>query len=107
MYIQVFTTIDSKVRAETLAKTLLEKRIAGCIQIIGPITSIYWWNNKIEREKEWILLIKSREKNYKEIERTIKEIHPYQIPEIIAVPIISGSRNYLNWLDKILVKNTK
>jgi len=49
MYIQVFTTIDSKVRAETLAKTLLEKRIAGCIQIIGPITSIYWWNNKIER----------------------------------------------------------
>ena len=107
MYIQVFTTIDSKVRAETLAKTLLEKRIAGCIQIIGPITSIYWWNNKIEREKEWILLIKSREKNYKKIERTIKEIHPYQIPEIIAVPIISGSRNYLNWLDKILVKNTK
>jgi len=107
MYIQVFTTIDSKVRAETLAKTLLEKRIAGCIQIIGPITSIYWWNNKIEREKEWILLIKSREKNYKEIERTIKEIHPYQIPEIIAVPIISDSRNYLNWLDKILVKNTK
>jgi len=107
MYIQVFTTIDSKVRAETLAKTLLEKRIAGCIQIIGPITSIYWWNNKIEREKEWILLIKSREKNYKKIERTIKEIHPYQIPEMIAVPIISGSRNYLNWLDKILVKNTK
>ena len=94
-------------RAETLAQTLLEKRIAGCIQIIGPITSIYWWNNKIERKKEWILLIKSREKNYKEIERTIKEIHPYQIPEIIAVPIISGSRNYLNWLDKILVKNTK
>ena len=77
MYIQVFTTIDSKAGAETLAKTLLEKKPAGCIQIIGPITSIYWWNNGIERGKEWLLLIKGREKDYKKIERAIKEIHPY------------------------------
>jgi periplasmic divalent cation tolerance protein len=103
-YIQIFTTIENKEDAEKIAKSLIEKRLAGCIQIIGPISSIYWWKNKIETSQEWLCIIKSKKKLYEEIEKSIKEIHPYEIPEIIAMQIISGSKDYLKWLDNELKK---
>jgi periplasmic divalent cation tolerance protein len=103
-YIQIFTTIENKEDAEKIAKSLIEKRLAGCIQIIGPISSIYWWKNKIETSQEWLCIIKSKKKLYEEIEKSIKEIHPYEIPEIIAIQIISGSKDYLKWLDNELKK---
>jgi periplasmic divalent cation tolerance protein len=103
-YIQIFTTTENKEDAEKIAKSLIEKRLAGCIQIIGPISSIYWWKNKIETSQEWLCIIKSKKKLYEEIEKSIKEIHPYEIPEIIAMQIISGSKDYLKWLDNELKK---
>ncbi len=103
-YIQIFTTIENKEDAEKIAKSLIEKRLAGCIQIIGPISSIYWWKNKIETSQEWLCIIKSKKNLYEEIEKSIKEIHPYEIPEIIAMPIISGNKDYLKWLDNELKK---
>ena len=99
-YIQIFTTTKKKEDAEKIARTLVEKRLAGCIQIL-PITSIYRWRG-IEREEEWLCLIKSKKTLYEELEKTIKEIHPYEIPEIIAVPIIAGSDDYLKWLNNEL-----
>ena len=71
------------------------KRLSGCIQIIGPIISTYWWKGNIETSEEWILFIKSKKNLYEELEKAIKEIHPYETPEIIALPIVAGSKDYL------------
>ena len=97
-YIQVFTTTEEKNDAERIAKALVEKRVAACVQIIGPITSTYHWKGKLETAQEWLCLIKTRRDLYDEVEGLIKEIHPYETPEIIAVPFVAGSREYLEWL---------
>ncbi|MEM3713275.1 MAG: divalent-cation tolerance protein CutA [Thermoproteota archaeon] len=103
-YIQVFTTTEKKEDALRIARILLEKRLAACFQIIGPLTSLYWWKGKIEEAGEWLCIIKSKEDMYEELEKTIKENHPYEIPEIIAIPIVSGSKSYLEWIDMELKK---
>jgi periplasmic divalent cation tolerance protein len=103
-YIQVFTTTEKKEDAEKIAKAIVEKRLAGCIQIVGPITSTYWWKGDVETAEEWLLFIKSRKNLYDELERAIKEIHPYETPEIIAMPIVAGSKDYLEWLENELKK---
>ena len=97
-YIQIITSIEKKEDAEKLVKVLIERRLAGCAQVIGPVVSIYWWNDNITKAEEWLCFIKSRKDLYKEIEKIIKEINQYEIPEIIALPIIGGSKEYLNWL---------
>lgn len=97
-YIQVLTTFGRKLDAEKSVKVLIEKRLAGCIQIIGPVSSTYWWKDKIENEEEWLCIIKSKRSLYNELEKAIKEIHPYETPEIIAIPVIEGSKEYLDWL---------
>jgi periplasmic divalent cation tolerance protein len=73
------------------------------VQIVGPITSIYRWKGNIETAEEWQCVIKSRKDLYEEIETAIKAIHPYEVPEIIAVPIVAGSGDYLEWLRSELV----
>ncbi|MBO3769185.1 MAG: divalent-cation tolerance protein CutA [Candidatus Brockarchaeota archaeon] len=98
-YIQVFTTTGNREDALKIARILLEKRLAACFQIIGPMKSLYWWKGRIEEAEEWLCLIKSRDDVYEELEKTIKENHPYEIPEIIAIPIVYGSRSYLEWID--------
>jgi periplasmic divalent cation tolerance protein len=103
-YIQVFTTTKKKEDAEKIAKALTKKRLAGCIQIVGPIVSTYWWKGNMETVREWLCLIKSKKTLYNELEKAIKEVHSYETPEIIAVPIISGSKDYLGWLNNELKK---
>ena len=97
-FIQVITTTDKKADAEKIAMTLIERKLAACVQIAGPIGSTYRWRGNIEKAEEWQCVIKSREDRYKEIEQVIKSIHPYEVPEIIAIPIIAGSGEYLDWL---------
>ena len=99
-YLQVSMTVAKKSDAEKLAKVLSAKKLSACTQIIGPITSVYFWKGKTEQAKEWLCLIKTSQKNYQKLEKAIKEIHPYELPEIIATPIIDGSREYLGWMDK-------
>ena len=103
-YIQVFTSTEKKEDAEKIATVLVEKRLAGCIQIVGPIISTYWWKGNVENAGEWLCFIKSKKTLYDELEKAIKEVHPYETPEIIAVPIISGSKDYLEWLHSELKK---
>ena len=98
-YIQVFTTVDNKEAAERIAKSIVEKRLAACVQIVGPIESVYRWKGKIEKAVEWLLLIKSKKSLYAELEKSIREMHPYEVPEIISVPISQGFKDYLNWLE--------
>ena len=98
MYIQVITTISDKQGAERIAAKLLDKRLAACVQIIGPMKSVYRWRGKIVRSKEWICLIKTKKALYKKVEAAIKKIHPYEVPEIIASPILNGDIGYLKWI---------
>lgn len=95
-YILVLTTIDSKIKAEEISKFLLEKKAAACVNIIEG-NSFYRWKGKIEESREFLLFIKG--KNFSEIERRIKEIHPYEIPEIIQLEISKGNEEYLKWID--------
>jgi periplasmic divalent cation tolerance protein len=97
-FIQVTTTTDKREDAERIARSLVETRLAGCVQIVGPVTSIYRWKGRIETAGEWLCLIKSREDLYGAIERAIRSFHPYETPEIVASPITAGSREYLGWL---------
>lgn len=99
-FIQVHTTVAKKSDAEKIAKTLVDKKLAACVQIIGPITSVYKWKGKTEMAKEWICTAKTKANFYKKIEKAIKEIHTYELPEIIAIPIVNGSGKYLEWVGK-------
>ena len=98
-YIQVLTTTEKREDAEKIAKTLVEKKLAACIQIVGPIVSTYWWKNDVETAQEWLCIIKSKIELYGQIEDSIRQIHPYEVPEIVATPVIVGSKDYLEWLD--------
>lgn len=102
---QVITTVSKKTDAEKIAKVLIDGRLAACVQIIGPIKSIYRWKGKIENAKEWACLIKTRKTLYKKVESAIRKIHPYEVPEIIAVSIAQGSKDYLKWLSGNTIKN--
>lgn len=97
-YIQISTTIARREDALRIAGALIEKRLAACVQILGPVLSIYRWNGAVEQAEEWQCLIKSRQDLFEEVARSIKAIHPYETPEIIATVISSGSAAYLQWL---------
>lgn len=101
-YIQITTTTDSKELAVQIADSLVGGKIAACVQISGPITSVYEWKNKIENEEEWYCIIKTRRHLYREVEESIKALHPYEVPEIIALPILEGSPDYLDWLTEVV-----
>jgi periplasmic divalent cation tolerance protein len=93
-------TCPDKKAAEKIADIILGKRQAACISIIPDIASRYWWKGKIEKSKEVLLIIKTRKNLVKRIEKTVKENHPYEVPEVIAIPVVSGSVDYLDWLEK-------
>lgn len=99
-YIQVSTTVAKKTDAEKIAKVLSDKKLSACTQIIGPITSVYRWKGKLEKSKEWLCVAKTDQKHYAKIEKVIKKVHPYQLPEIIVTPILNGSREYIGWMQK-------
>jgi len=104
-YITVITTAPNKENADSIADNLLREKLAGCVQVIGPITSHYWWQSEICHNEEWICLIKSSQVVYDRLEQTIKDIHPYDVPEIIVLPIIKASDDYLSWLRQSLKEN--
>jgi periplasmic divalent cation tolerance protein len=98
-YIQVITTTSRKDEAEQIARTLVEQRLAACVQISGPIVSTYRWQGAMETTSEWQCVAKSRADLFSEIEASIRTIHPYEVPEILATSIAAGSPAYLAWLD--------
>ncbi len=101
-YIQIYTTTEKREAAQNIARDVVEKRLAACAQVLGPIASTYWWKGMIEEAEEWMCIMKSRRDLYEKLEATIRSIHPYEEPEILAVPIAAGSQGYLNWLDREL-----
>ena len=97
-YIQVMTTVENRSDAEKIAKYLVEERIAACVQILGPVQSFFYWQGKLDRADEYLCLIKSRDDLFPELEAAIKSLHPYEVPEIISLPISKGSSDYLSWM---------
>jgi periplasmic divalent cation tolerance protein len=96
--IQVFTATETREDAEAIAEALVKKRLAVCAQVVAPILSTYWWNGKMEQSEEWLVVIKSTQGAWEALERAIREIHPYKVPEILAVPASHVNESYLAWV---------
>jgi uncharacterized protein involved in tolerance to divalent cations/uncharacterized glyoxalase superfamily protein PhnB len=99
-YLQVSTTTASQADAQRIAQELVSRRLAACVQVLGPLTSTYWWNSKIETASEWLCQAKTPAEAYPAVERAILDVHPYEVPEIVAVPLAAGSAGYLAWLSR-------
>ncbi len=96
----VFTTFEKREDAERALRALVEQRLAACVQIVGPMTSIYRWKGKIETASELLCLIKTRRALFPQLEQTLTGLHPYEVPQIVAVPIEKGNAPYLRWLEE-------
>lgn len=94
----ILCTCSDSATAERIAETVVGERLAACVNIVPGLTSIYRWENQMQRDTELLLLIKTRQTVYPQLEARIRELHPYQIPEIIALPIQTGSAAYLDWI---------
>jgi periplasmic divalent cation tolerance protein len=96
--ISVVTTADSKEALDFIGKTLLEKRLVACIQIAGPIESTYWWKGALEKAQEWMGIMKTTSGLYESVERMIRELHPYDVPEIVAFEAKNVHSAYYDWV---------
>ena len=101
--IVVFTTCESEDEASRLARHLVDQKLAACVNILPQMRSIYRWEEKIEDAPEFLMLIKSRRDLFDSLKAEIAKIHSYEIPEVIAIPIVDGSPGYLSWLDRELL----
>ena len=94
----VFTNLPNHAAAMKLAQGLVEKRLAACVNVLSGCTSVYRWEGVVERAEEVPVLIKTRASRYAEIEAAIRGLHPYELPEVIAVPVVRGLPDYLDWV---------
>jgi periplasmic divalent cation tolerance protein len=94
-YIQVLVSIDGEDKARDLQRLILKHRAAACVQVCGPISSAYWWEGQIEEAQEWLCLAKTPRSQYERPESLVQQNHPYETPEILAVPIPAGNKEYL------------
>ncbi len=96
--IVVLVTCGSEEEAVKIANALVEAHLAACVNLVSPIRSIYRWEGKIWDEKECLLIIKTQKERFEGLEKKVKSLHSYSVPEIISLPILEGSSSYLNWL---------
>ncbi len=102
-YQLVYCTCPSMDVAQQLAHRLVTERLVACVNIVPGVLSVYWWQQTLQQEQEWLLIIKTRHSLFEPLANRIQELHPYQVPEIISVPIYQGSPSYLAWLDANLI----
>lgn len=105
MFVVVLVTTSSVKEAEQIAQTLLEKRLAACINIVRGVHSRFWWKGKIEQCDEVLMIIKSKSEVFDELVESVRAIHSYQVPEILAVPVQRGFTEYLTWIDHVIRHN--
>ena len=102
MYIVVLVTAGNKVEAEKISRGLIESKLVACVNIVEKIDSLFWWQGKIDQSPESLLVIKSRKSNFAKIVKLVKSLHSYDVPEIIALPIVCADKAYLRWMDGVL-----
>lgn len=100
--IVVFNTCASAEESERLARTLIDGRLAACVTVISPVRSFYRWNGAVTDASEWLLVIKTSRALFDRLRAALESAHSYELPEILALPIVEGSTNYLSWLDSEL-----
>lgn len=105
--ILVFTAAGSEQEAQDIVQVLLNRHLIACANIMGPVESQFWWKGKIDKAKEYLVLMKSDEKLFEKLSETVKEVHSYEVPEILAVPIVKGWQPYLDWLNASLQQTPK
>lgn len=101
-YIVVLMTTGSKHKAEEIVQHLLGDKLIACGNIVGPVTSFFRWSGKIERVEEFLVLMKTRKALFLRLTEVVKTMHSYEVPEIIAVPVVEGSKDYLDWMASCL-----
>lgn len=100
-YIVVFITTASPEEAETVAYTLVKEKLAACVNIVSPIKSIYTWQGKVEEATECLLIAKTTTPLFQLLKKRVKELHSYEVPEIISLPLLSGEEDYLRWIEEV------
>lgn len=100
-YVQVLTAAGSREEAEAIADALLERRLAACVQLVGPVHSRYWWQGRLESAEEWLCLAKTSAGRADEAMAEIGRRHSYDNPELTVTPIVAGSDAYLGWIDAV------
>ena len=101
----ITSTTDSKKEAEKIISLLLKKRLIACGNIIGPMSSVYWWKGSIEHSEEFLILMKSKRDLYKKIENEVLKLHSYETPEILVFSISEGSKSYLDWISNCIISS--
>ena len=101
-YIVILVTASSPQEADRIASVLLESKVAACVNITGQIRSLFWWEGKIDQAQEVLLVIKTKKVLLEEVIRLVKENHSYDVPEVIALPIVGGNQAYLEWIDSVV-----
>ena len=96
----IYCTVPNDFNANLIASTLVDENLAACVNIVPSITSIYKWEGSVQTDSELLLIIKTQQSKFNDVEKRIKELHENSIPEIIALPIIKGSEEYQNWIIK-------
>jgi len=102
MRVIVLITTKDKKEAVRIAKLLIKDKLAACVNIIGGLRSIFLWQGKVEQAKETLLIVKSRKDKFNKIVKLVKANHSYEVPEIVAIPIVNGFKPYLKWIDDSL-----
>ncbi len=102
MYTIIFVTVGNKKEAQKIAAGLIKQKLAACVNIIDKVDSVFFWESKIDKAREFLLMIKSKKEKLPKIIKLIKSLHSYKVPEIIALPIIAGDKPYLRWIDAAL-----
>jgi periplasmic divalent cation tolerance protein len=95
-------TTAGREEAETIVQRLLEARLIACANIIGPVSSHFHWSGKMEKAEEYLILMKSRKDLFEKLSETVKALHSYEVPEILALPVVEGSKAYMDWLGSCL-----
>lgn len=100
MHIVILITTKDKSEAKAISDKLLQSKLIACANIVEGVNSVFWWQGKIDAAQEVLLVLKSRRDHFDEIIKTVKSIHSYETPEIIALPIVAGNPDYMKWIDE-------
>ncbi|MBI2880989.1 MAG: divalent-cation tolerance protein CutA [Candidatus Tectomicrobia bacterium] len=100
-YRVVLMTCGGEEEARKIAEALVEENLAACVNVVPGATSIYRWEGKVRRDPEVLLIAKTREKRLRDLESRVKDLHSYTVPEVVALPVVAGSKDYLDWVKEV------
>jgi periplasmic divalent cation tolerance protein len=106
-HLVALSTVSGEQDAERLARALVERGLAACVNVVPGLVSFYRWEGELKRDEERLLLIKTRADLFEDLRSALAELHPYDVPELVALPVAAGHRPYLDWLDESLARRAK